>query len=219
MHAKKSTDRLVAFTDAVVAIAITLLVLPLADLVVEAAKEHQTPQRLLIDNRWQIYSFLLSFVVIARMWVSHHQFFEKVSTHSRWLIRWNILWLLFIVILPFPTELTAVFQGDRFTIVIYIAVVLACDFCLSAMEYLVYRNPALATDRGAVSRMDVGGSAVTVLILLLALVLAQLVPQIYEYSLLLLIIPNTYKRITNRRKEKQDQAEVADDEVDAATEV
>jgi uncharacterized membrane protein len=69
MTAAKSVDRLVAFTDAVVAIAITLLVLPLADLVHEAAAKHETSWEVISKNQSQIFSFLLSFVVIARMWV------------------------------------------------------------------------------------------------------------------------------------------------------
>jgi uncharacterized membrane protein len=203
----------VAFTDAVVAIAITLLVLPLADLVVESAKEHVSAQRIILDNQWQIYSFLLSFVVIARLWLSHHQLFEKVRAHSRWLIRWNMLWLLFIVILPFPTEMTAAFSGDRFTVGLYIAVVLGSDLCIGAMELLIHRNPELAGEPDAVSRKDVIGSAVTVAILLVALLLAVLVPQVYSSSLLLLLIPNTYKRLVHRRAERQ--ARAAEDAVDA----
>lgn len=190
-------------TDAVAAIAITLLILPLADVVAEGVKAHESAQRLILDNQWQIYSFLLSFVVIARLWLSHHQLFEKIGSRSPWLTRWNMAWLLFIVALPFPTELVAGYSGDRFTVGFYIAVVLACDFCLGVMEFLVYRHPRLATEPGAVSRQDVIGSAVAVAILLLALVLDIFIPQIYSYSLLLLIIPNTYKRITHRRIEKR----------------
>ncbi|MFD2421453.1 TMEM175 family protein [Amycolatopsis pigmentata] len=203
MRTKKSPSRLVAFTDAVVAIAITLLVLPLTDLVAEGAKENLSAPELIADHKWQIYSFLLSFVVIARLWLSHHQLFEKVGTHSRWLIRWNMVWLLFIVVLPFQTEMTAVFNGDRFAVGFYIAVVLASEICLAAMEFMVYRDPELATEPGAVSRQDVIGSAVTGAILLLALLLAVFVPDVYSYSLLLLVIPNTHKRFVRRRNEKR----------------
>jgi uncharacterized membrane protein len=203
VRTKKSASRLVAFTDAVVAIAITLLVLPLADLVADGAKEKLSAQELIADHKWQIYSFLLSFVVIARLWLSHHQLFEKIGRDSRWLLRWNMLWLLFIVVLPFPTEMTAVFNGDRFTVGFYIAVVLASEICLAAMEFLVYRDPELATEPDAVSRQDVIGSVVTAAILLLAFLLAAFVPDVYSYSLLLLVIPNTYKRIVHRRNEKR----------------
>lgn len=205
MLKRKSADRLMAFTDAVVAIAITLLVLPLADLVAEGTRAHLTPQRVILDNTWQIYSFLLSFAVIARLWMSHHQLFEKIRSYSRPLMLWNMLWLLFIVILPFPTEMTAAFAADRFTVGFYVAVVAASQICLSVMEWLVFRNPDLATETDAVTRTDVIGSAVAMAILLLALVLAVTVPQVYAYCLLLLIIPNTYKRMAHRRAERRSQ--------------
>lgn len=205
MLKRKSADRLVAFTDAVVAIAITLLVLPLADLVAEGTREHLSPQRVILDNQWQIYSFLLSFAVIARLWMSHHLLFEKVRSYSRWLVLWNMLWLLFIVILPFPTEMTAAFDGNRFTVGFYVSVVTASQICLSVMEWMVFRNPDLAAEAGAVTRQDVVGSAVAIAILVLALVLAVTVPQVYGYSLLLLIIPNTYKRVVHWRADRRSQ--------------
>jgi uncharacterized membrane protein len=198
---KKSTDRLVAFTDAVAAIAITLLVLPLADLVTDGAGEHLSAPRLILENIWQIYGFLLSFAVIARLWLSHHRLFEKVRSYSGPLIRWNMLWVLFIVILPFPTKMMAGYAGERFTVGIYIGVVLACDVCLAAIERILYRNPELADAPHGVSRADVIGSTVTCAILLLALLLAVFVPGVYyNYSLLLLVVPSTYKRLTARKR-------------------
>jgi uncharacterized membrane protein len=199
----KPTDRLVAFTDAVVAIAITLLVLPLADLVADGASEHLSAPRLILDNIWQIYGFLLSFVVIARLWLAHHRLFEKVRSYSGPLIRWNMLWILFIVILPFPTKMMAGYAGERFTVGIYIGVVLACDVCIAAIEHILHRNPELADSPHAVSRADVTGSTVTCAILLLALLLAVFVPGVYyNYSLFLLVVPSTYKRLTARKRDK-----------------
>lgn len=198
---KKSAERLVAFTDAVAAIAITLLVLPLADLVADGTGEHLSAPRLILDNIWQIYGFLLSFVVIARLWLSHHRLFEKVRSYNGPLIRWNMLWVLFIVILPFPTKMMAGYAGERFTVGIYIGVVLACDVCLAAIEHIVYRNPELAEVPHAVSRADVIGTTVTCAILLLALLLAVFVPGVYyNYSLFLLVVPSTYKRLSTRKR-------------------
>src|SRR5437763_10553663 len=95
----KSVDRLVTFTDAVVAIAITLLVLPLADLVHEAAARHETSWEVISKNQSQIFSFLLSFVVIGRLWVSHHRIFERAESYNGLLLVGNLGWLLTIVVL------------------------------------------------------------------------------------------------------------------------
>lgn len=83
MKPEKSPERLVFFSDAVVAIALTLLVLPLTELVPEVVvAEHGRSFEVVTDNQWQIYSFLLSFAVIARLRMGHHRLFEQVRAYS-----------------------------------------------------------------------------------------------------------------------------------------
>jgi len=98
-----TTHRLEAFSDGVIAIAITLLVL-------EISIPHAGPGGLwdaLIDQ-WPSYAaYLLSFVVIGIMWVSHHSMFERIATVDRRLLFLNLLLLLGIAFLPFPTALLA----------------------------------------------------------------------------------------------------------------
>ncbi|HWO59137.1 MAG TPA: TMEM175 family protein, partial [Umezawaea sp.] len=89
----RDPDRLVLFTDAVVAIAITLLVLPLVDVVTESVAEHHTSVQVIAEHRPEIFSFLLSFVVIAQYWVTHHRMFEGVKAYSRPLTVMNLAWL------------------------------------------------------------------------------------------------------------------------------
>ena len=85
-------ERLVFFADA--AIAITLLVLPLVDAVPGAVAQHLDPAELISENQKKIYSFLLSFAVIARLWVAHHHVFEQVKSYSRPLMVANFGWVL-----------------------------------------------------------------------------------------------------------------------------
>src|SRR3954470_16595276 len=98
-RAAKGAERLVFFSDAVVAIAMTLLVLPLTEIepegkpVLAVLGEHQ-------NDRW---AFAVSFFVIARYWAAHHRAFRLVRNHSDRLIGLNILWLASIVFLPFPS--------------------------------------------------------------------------------------------------------------------
>ncbi len=66
---------MIAFTDAAVAIALTLLVLPLVDIVPEAAHSGEPAVAVVTDNLAPIGSFLLSFAVIARFWSVHHRLF------------------------------------------------------------------------------------------------------------------------------------------------
>jgi uncharacterized membrane protein len=95
-----STERLVFFSDAVVAIAITILALELP--VPDGTTNHELLTALQA-NVHQYVAFLISFVVIAGHWRGHHHLFRYVE-RVRPIVRWNLLWLLFIVIMPFATR-------------------------------------------------------------------------------------------------------------------
>jgi uncharacterized membrane protein len=79
MQTTRGLDRLVFFTDAVTAIAITLLVLPLVDSVTEAAHAGLSAEQFIGNNVAAIAGFALSFLVIARLWIAHHSTFEHVG--------------------------------------------------------------------------------------------------------------------------------------------
>jgi uncharacterized membrane protein len=103
-----TTHRLEAFSDAVLAIAITLLVLEIS--VPESRSGHLFDDLL---DAWPSYvAFILSFVVIGIMWVSHHSMFERIARVDRGLLFTNLLLLLGIAFLPFPTALLASYAED-----------------------------------------------------------------------------------------------------------
>jgi uncharacterized membrane protein len=185
---ERSTDRLVFFSDAVVAIALTLLVLPLADVVPEAAAEHSRSIEVITENQWKIYSFLLSFAVIARLWVSHHRFFEQVKAYNNRLMVVNLLWLLTIVILPFPTQMIGGFDDDRFTAAFYIGTMLAASVCRLAMILIVRADPSIAKSPDGIPGRQLFLSAVSTGLIVLALLLAALVPGVRYFALLLLLL-------------------------------
>ncbi len=68
-----SAERMKFFTDAVVAIAMTLLILPLLENVAEAGKAGLDTAEFLRDHGDEAFAFVLSFVIIARFWVSHER--------------------------------------------------------------------------------------------------------------------------------------------------
>jgi uncharacterized membrane protein len=95
-----STERLIFFTDAVVAIAITLLALALP---VPSGPSNAALLQSARGFRDQYLAFLISFIVIAAHWRGHHQIFRYVRSVGP-IVRWNTLWLLFIVVTPFATR-------------------------------------------------------------------------------------------------------------------
>jgi uncharacterized membrane protein len=118
----RDTDRLEAFSDAVIAIAITLLVLEVR--VPEHDEIHGTRDlwRALRDL-WPSYlGYLLSFVIIGIMWANHHEIFRHVARTDHYLILANTLFLLCVGFLPFPTALLAEYlsePGERTAVVVY----------------------------------------------------------------------------------------------------
>ena len=98
----RATDRLVAFSDAVVAIAITLLAL---DLPVPTGA---TMSKFLssVGNNYEHYvAFLISFVVIAAAWRRYHSVFRYIERVDAQVRNYNVLWLLMIILNPFATRL------------------------------------------------------------------------------------------------------------------
>ena len=101
-----SRDRVTAFTDAAVAIALTLLVLPLIDTVRDAAAHKPAPlplHELLHAHARDFLAFCLSFVVIARFWRVHRRLFDSLAHLDEVLVTVTLAWLFGIVFLPVPT--------------------------------------------------------------------------------------------------------------------
>jgi uncharacterized membrane protein len=97
------TTRLEAFSDAVFAIAITLLVL---ELDVPGAGEGDLWQALL--DEWPSFlSYLLSFGVIGIIWVNHHAVLDHLRQADRTLLFLNLIFLFWVTFIPFPTAVLA----------------------------------------------------------------------------------------------------------------
>ncbi|WP_433893730.1 TMEM175 family protein [Streptomyces sp. CA-111067] len=190
-----SAERLLLFTDAVTAISITLLILPLVDLVPEGAAAHDSARKVITDHWRQIWSFLLSFVVVARFWLSHHRTFSVVGSLNGRLMTWSMGWLLSVVVLPFPTEIVGSFGHDRFTATVYYANILVSLVCQAAMPAVIKGHPeTLAVDdpstRARVAS-DFTEGCRNIMALFVAFALALAVPALQYYSLLLLaVFPN-----------------------------
>ncbi|MGM7667983.1 TMEM175 family protein [Microbacterium sp. A93] len=105
-------ERLKAFVDAVVAIAMTLLILPLLEAVSDAASSGIGTGPFLDQHRGQIISFGLSFVLIATFWMEHHRQYERVRRISPPLLWINFAWMFTIVWLPVPTAMLGQMEPD-----------------------------------------------------------------------------------------------------------
>jgi uncharacterized membrane protein len=106
MKDDKETGRLEAFSDGVFAVAITLLILNI-QLPTKSFTNEEGLFKYLLDL-WPAYlAFVTSFATIGIMWINHHRLFTYIKRTDTILMLLNLLLLLMIVFVPFPTALLA----------------------------------------------------------------------------------------------------------------
>jgi uncharacterized membrane protein len=124
-----ATERLVFFSDAVFAIALTLLVIDIrVPLDVDGGSA-----AVLLDALPSIYAYVLSFYVIAVNWMGHHRKFAHIKRFDARLITLNFLLLFVIAFVPFPTSMLAEYPGEVTSVVLYAGVVSALSLLQSLM--------------------------------------------------------------------------------------
>ncbi len=104
-------ERIILFSDAVFAIAITLLILEIK--IPHLEDDLSEPQLIhaLVEIIPDLIGFLISFVVIGQFWTSHHRLFGYIINFDNGLLWLNLLMLLFVVIMPFTTRLNMQYGG------------------------------------------------------------------------------------------------------------
>jgi uncharacterized membrane protein len=110
--------RIVAFSDGVFAIAITLLVLNLS---VPVHLDGADLTNVLWEQRQDLFAYGLSFAVIGRFWIVHHRFFGQVTGFDGRLLGLNLFYLAWIVLIPFSSQVLGDHGGDSGAIVLYAA--------------------------------------------------------------------------------------------------
>lgn len=103
MWDKGSFGRLVSFTDAVTAVAITLLVLSIINL--RATQSEDSVWQVISDNSSELITFGFTFVVVAVMWQAHLRVFHRLVAFDAAIFWLNLLWLLGIVVLPWTSAM------------------------------------------------------------------------------------------------------------------
>lgn len=132
---RKAADRLTFFSDAVVAIAITLLAL---ELPVPDAESNRDVLHQINESFSEYLAFFISFAVISVHWFGHHRVFRYLKSVSPAARRWNMLWLLMIVLTPFAARVLSQDGAFQFRFIVYASVqALAGLFFLLAVRALV----------------------------------------------------------------------------------
>lgn len=199
MLTTEGTSRLMAFADAVVAIAITLLVLPLVDIPAEATTTSLV--EVWTDHAAELMMFLLSFAVIARLWLTHHNLGEHMGRADAFTLIATLVWLLTVVFLPFPTQMLGRLGNTQAIAALYIATLFLNIVMLAVQGQRLSRRPRMW--REGWTKQDMAYWAIgwwsNPLLAGTALVLCLVVPGVGIWFLLLLFLDPFLTKIAIRR--------------------
>lgn len=192
---ERDFDRFLTFIDAIVAIAITLLVLPLVDLA--GAYQGDSATDLIRDSSDQIWAFFLSFAVIANLWLTQHRLLHNVVASEPALLRLLLVWTLTIVVLPFPTALVAGDTGEQpATKILYVGTMAVSAVLLALVCVVIRRSPDI---RDSPELPDQSHAFVVVAAFVGALVVMLVLPGLGYWPLLLLALPDRLLRAWRTR--------------------
>jgi uncharacterized membrane protein len=176
-------ERFLTFLDAVVAIAITLLVLPLVEVAGEITSRSDVGE-VLSSHVDQFVAFGISFLVISRLWFVQHAVLKPVVSTNKPMTVLLMLWLANIVLLPFTTALIAQAGHSAVTQSLYLGSMALGSFLMAGVSAVAARDRSLRDGPPA----DPADSVVAALTFLVVLLLAQVLPSLSYWPLLLLYL-------------------------------
>jgi uncharacterized membrane protein len=130
-----STNRLEAFSDGVIAVAVTLLVLNIE--VPSPGSGHSLGHELV--HQWPTYAaYVTSFITIGIIWINHHAMIGRLGRADHAILMLNLLLLLSIGVLPFGTNLIATYlragHGQNLAAAIYAGLFLAMSLAFVVLN-------------------------------------------------------------------------------------
>ncbi len=184
-------ERLIFFSDAVIAIAITLLVIQLD--VPTVLRSDAELRDALVALSPSFFSFFLSFVVIAIWWLSHHRLLRLVDRSDGLLVVLNFVLLASIAFLPFASRVLGRAGNLPTAVILYAFTNLVAASSLLAMRFVAYRLGLLRAgiDMGEFwsrTRYTVGTMAVFAISMPIALVSPSSATALWNVIFLLVVV-------------------------------
>ena len=136
-------DRVAFFSDAVFAIAMTLLVVGIG---IPHVRDSEVADAI-HDKGTEIWGFFLSFIVIGFYWLAHHRFFSKLVAVDVRFMKINLVYLAAIAFVPFPTALVGLYGDQEAVVIVLYAVTLAIASMLEAVLFFHAQRAGLLRKR------------------------------------------------------------------------
>jgi uncharacterized membrane protein len=186
-------ERLIFFSDAVFAIAITLLALEirLPD-TGELLDNSQLAAQL--TSMWHEYlAYIISFMVIGTFWVAHHRKYRYIKRYDNRFLYLNLLMLMVIAFIPFPSSIISKYP-DRSATIFYALVMVIAGLSLTGIWWYASHNNRLveaALDPRIRKRQFIA-PLITTMVFLLSIGLAFFSADLSRVSWLLILLPSGY---------------------------
>ncbi|MEA2504622.1 MAG: potassium channel family protein [Actinomycetota bacterium] len=179
--------RTLALSDGIFAIAMTLLAFQIQPPDLHGSEIHHLASVLgALGNRYFVY--VLSFAVIGTLWLAHHRIFRNVRRADEALMSLNVLFLMAVAALPFPSAVMGLYGSQRTAVVLYASSMAVAGSLLGALLLVARRRRLLtpeATQEGIVASL--WNSAATVVVFTLSIPVALVAPTVAPYTWLVVI--------------------------------
>lgn len=145
-----TSERLSALFDGVIAICITLLVLELKLPEVQGDGSEMLLHDALIEQIPEIVAWIISFIMIARIWQEQHIIWMYISGCDRWSIILTFFLLAACSLIPFGSYLVGKYPSEPIVVLIFSVLMVVNSLLVAALAAYVIRNDHLHRERGQV---------------------------------------------------------------------
>jgi uncharacterized membrane protein len=170
-EAEVEFNRIVAFSDGVFAIAITLLVLGLT---VPPHLSHL--RRALLNNQDDFIAYAISFAVLGRYWLAHHRFFSSLERFDGRLMTLNLVYLACIALVPFTSQVLGDYASHTEAVVLYAVNMIAVSSTFYVQLIYSARTGLVRPEARSVERQNAPVNLVVVGVFALSIPVACLSP-------------------------------------------
>jgi TMEM175 potassium channel family protein len=143
-------SRIVAFSDGVFAIAITLLALTIE--VPTDLPASKAIGDVLWDRRGDLLAYAISFAVLGRLWLAHHRFYSSLQRFDNKLMSLNILYLAWVALVPVTSDVLGDFGDKPTAVILYAGIMLGLNTTFAVSIYYAHRAKLLRPEAAEMER-------------------------------------------------------------------
>jgi uncharacterized membrane protein len=196
----RGLGRTLALSDGIFAIAMTLLAFETLPSDLKGDPAHHLTRALgSLGDRY--FAFFLTFLVIGLLWLAHHQIFDRIERADDVLLRLNLLFLMTVAALPFPSAVLGQYASQTAAIVLYAASMAIAGALLSSITLVAHRRRLYVpgtTDRAVQQALWRSGSMAGVFTL--SIPVALVAPSVAPYTWIALLPLRMFARARPRAR-------------------